>query len=123
MIGWLTTLECKSPFCSQVLLKFQLYLLFHRFVDRDMFMRFLGMGIGHQDGSANASISDDMDCDPDACEESEEDGDDEIRQGPNVDVGEREDEEDTEDEEEDEEDEEEDQDDQDSEDDNGYDDL
>ena len=97
-----------------------------------MFMCFVGMGIGHQDGSANASISDDMDCDPDACEESEEYGDDEIMQGPN------EDEEDTEDEEEDEEDEEdkedeegeedkedkeEDQDDQDSEDDIGYDDL
>ena len=94
-----------------------------------MFMRFVGMGIGHQDGSANASISDDMNCDPDACEESEEYGgasDDEIRQGPNEDVGEGEDEEDTEDERDDEdEDEDEDQDDQDtsSEDDIGYDDL
>jgi hypothetical protein len=87
-----------------------------------MFMRFVGMGIGHQDGSANASISDDMDCDPDAREESEEYGDNEIRQGPNKDVGEGEDG-DTEDDEEDEEDEEEDQDDQDSEDDFGYDNL
>lgn len=88
-------------------------------------MRFVGMGIGHQDGSANASISDDMDCDPDACEETEEYGDDEIRQEPNEDVGEGEDEEDsdTEDEVEDEEDEVEDQDDRDSEDDIGYDDL
>lgn len=117
MIGWLTTLECNSPF---FIVNFQLYLLFHRFVDRDMFMRFLGMGIGHQDGSANTSISDDMDCDPDACEESEEYGDDEIRQGPNEDTGEGEDEEDTENEEEDEE---EDQDNQNSEDDIGYDDL
>lgn len=90
-------------------------------------MRFVGMGIGHQDGSANASISDDMDCDPDAREESEEYGDNEIRQGPNKDVSKGEDEGDTgddeEDEEEDEEDEEEDQDDQDSEDDFGYDNL
>jgi len=85
-----------------------------------MFMRFAGMGIGHRDGSANAGISDDMDCDPDACEESEKYGDDEIQQGPNEDVDEGEDEEDTEDEEEDEE---EDQDDMDSEDDIGYDDL
>lgn len=82
-----------------------------------MFMRFVGMGIGHQDGSANASISDDMDCDPDACEESEEHGDGEIRQGPGEDG------EDTEDEEEDQEDEEEVQDDWDSEDDIGYDNL
>lgn len=86
-------------------------------------MRFVGMGIGHQDGSANTSISDDMVCDPDPCEESEEYSDDEIRQGPNEDVGEGEDE-DTEDEEpEEDEEEEEDQDDQDSEDDIGYDDL
>ena len=61
-----------------------------------------------------------MDCDPDACKESKEYGDDEIRQGQNEDVGEGEDEEDTEDEEEEEE---EDQDDQDSEDNIGYDNL
>jgi hypothetical protein len=87
-----------------------------------MFMRFGGMGVGHQDGSTKASISDDMDCDPDACE-SEEYGDDEIRQEPNEDVGEGEDEEDTEDDEEDQEEEEEDQENWDSEDDIGYDDL
>lgn len=64
-------------------------------------MRFLGMGIGHQDGITNASISDDndMDCDPDACEESEECGDNEARQGAHEDI----DEEDTEEEEEEEE--------------------
>ena len=93
-----------------------------------MFMRFVGMGIGHQDGGANTNISDDMDCDPDACEEFEEyhDGDDEIRpgQGPNDDVlGEGEDEEDIEDEEEDEEDDQDDQDNELSEDDIGYDNL
>jgi hypothetical protein len=93
-----------------------------------MFMRFMGMGIGHQDGSTNTSISDDMDCNPDACEESEGYGDDEIGQAPNKDVGEEEDEKDTQDEEEDEEEEEEegdseDRDDRDSEDDIGYDDL
>jgi hypothetical protein len=92
-----------------------------------MFMRFVGMGIGHQDGSANTNISDDMDCDPDACEESEEYGDDEIRpgQGPNEDVGEGEDEEDIEDKEEEEEEDqlEDDQDSELSEDDIGYDDL
>jgi hypothetical protein len=87
-----------------------------------MFMRFIGMGIGHQDGSANTSISDDMDCDPDACEELEECSDDEIRQGPNEDVGE----EDTDDDEEnqdDDEDEEEEGGDRDSEDDIRHDDL
>ena len=67
-------------------------------------MRFVGMGIGHQDGSTtNASTSDDMDYDPDTCEESEEYGDDKIRQRPNEDVGEGENEEYTEDEEEDQE--------------------
>ena len=80
-------------------------------------MRFTGMGIGHRGGSANASISDDMDCDPDACEESEEYGDNEILRGPN------EDEEDTEDEEEDEEEDQDDRDSDISEDDIGYDDL
>jgi hypothetical protein len=88
-----------------------------------MFMRFMGMGIGHQDGSTNTSISDDMDCNPDACEESEGYGDDEIGQAPNEDVGEEEDEKDTEDEEEEEEEDSEDRDDRDSEDDIGYDDL
>ena len=93
-------------------------------------MRFVGMGIGHQDGSANASISDDMDCDPDACEESEDYGDDKIEQGGIEDMNEDEDEDDIEDEgeEESEDDEEEDgEEDQDddrySEDDIGYDDL
>jgi hypothetical protein len=95
-----------------------------------MFMRFAGMGIGHQNGSANAGISDDMDCDPDACEESEDYGDDEIRRGGSEDMNEDEDEDDIEDEgeEESEDDEEEDgeedqDDDQYSEDDIGYDDL
>ena len=63
-------------------------MLSRRFADRDMFMRFWGMGIGHRDGITNASISDNMDCDPDACEESEEYGDDEIRQGADEDIGE-----------------------------------
>jgi hypothetical protein len=63
-----------------------------------------------------------MDCDPYVYEESEEYDDDEIRQGPNKDVGEGEDEEDTDSDEEDEEGEE-DNDDWDSGDDIGYDDL
>ena len=85
-------------------------------------MRFVGMGIGHQDGSnTNASFSDSMDCDPDNCEESGDYGDEEVRQGGNKDIGEEEDEEDTEDEED--EDQEDDHDDRDSEDDIGYDDL
>lgn len=89
-------------------------------------MRFVGMGIGHQGGSANTNISDSMDCDPDACEESEDYGDDESRQGGNEDVSDGEDEDAEEDEGEDteEEDGEDDQDDdQDSEHEIGYSDL
>ena len=67
-----------------------------------MFMRFVGMGIGHGDSSTNASISDSMDCDPDACEESEDYGDDEIGQGGGEDMNEDKDEDDIEDEGEDE---------------------
>ena len=95
-----------------------------------MFMRFVGMGIGHRDSSTNTSISDSMDCNPDACEESEDYGDDEIRQGGSEDMNEDKDEDDVEDEREEEseeEEEEEDGEDQDndrySEDDIGYDDL
>ena len=71
-------LECKFSFVLSSI--YQLYLSFHRFVDCDMFMCFVGMGIGHQNGSTNTNISDSMDCDPDACEDSEDYGDDEIRQ-------------------------------------------
>ena len=94
-----------------------------------MFMHFVGMGIGHQDSSTNTSISDSMDCDPDACEESEDHGNDEIRQGGSEGMNEDDDEdnnsiEDEEEEESEEEEEEEDQDDdQYSEHDIGYDDL
>ena len=59
-----------------------------------MFMRFVGMGIGHQDSSTNTSISDSMSCDLDACEESEDYGDDKIRQGGSEDMNEDEDEDD-----------------------------
>lgn len=90
-----------------------------------MFMCFVGMGIGHQGGSTNTNISDSMDCDPDACEESEDYGDDKSRQGGNEDVSDGdEDTEEEEGEDTEEEDGEEDQDDdQDSEHEIGYSDL